>query len=265
MDSKSVNQKHIDNGFLYFQLNNEERESAVYFLLEAILKARDNDPELGKSNFFDEDVNMYLAHLLFAMSLPEYHDMADPFLSDDPNEVLGWARETEDPTLRYFIYKANADTMLIRSTIFTEKLPEPKRIIFKRRENGPNRLAVIYYDQAARCHRGIFQKKTGVGEVLEKISEQYELYQKLLFRIKDDYFKFVDCFRDQAFRHFFLKLNHYEKQCKKEIVLDQFLEFYQKWMITKNPALKKKVLEFVHELSDIDPQFHFDTSKLNCR
>ena len=136
MQRKNVDQKSDESKFLYFQLSNEERESAVYFLLESILKARDEDPTLARAGFFDEDVNIYLAHLLFAMSLPEYHDMADPFLSEDPSEVLEWAKQAEDPMLRYFIYKANADNMLVRSTIFSDKLPELKRAIFKKQEHG---------------------------------------------------------------------------------------------------------------------------------
>jgi len=266
MNDKNSNQKSVDtglvNGCLYFQLNNEERESAVYFLLEAILKARDNDPELAKTNFFDEDVNIYLAHLLFAMSLPEYHDMADPFLSNEPNEVLGWAREADDPMLRYFIYKVNADHMLIRSTIFSDKPPQMKRVIFKKPENGENRVAVVYYDQASRCHKTIYQKKTGVGEVLAKISEHFELYQKLLFRVKEDYFRFVECFREQAFQHFFLQFQHYEKQSRKDIILDQFLELYQKWMVDKDPLVGQRVKALARELSAIDPQFKFDPQKL---
>lgn len=263
VDNKNTDQESVGSSCLYFQLNNEERESAVYFLLEAILKVRDSDPELAHGNFFDEDVNIYLAHLLFAMSLPEYHDMADPFLSNDPNEVLGWARETDDPMLRYFIYKVNADNMLIHSTIFSEKLPDMKRAIFRRQENGVNRLAVAYYDQAARCHQGIYHKKTGVGEVLSKISDHFELYQKLLFRVRNDYFKFINCFRDEAFRHFFMKLGHYEKQCRKDIVMDQFLESYQKWLVSKNPDLRNKIAGLARDLASIDPQFCFDVTKLD--
>lgn len=263
MERNSADQKNTGSKFLYFQLSNEERESAVYYLLESILKARDEDPGLARAGFFDEDVNIYLAHLLFAMSLPEYHDMADPFLSDDPNEVIEWAKQAEDPMLRYFIYKANADNMLIHSTIFVDKLPEVKRAIFRKHEHGAERFAVVYYNQASRCHKGIYQKKTGVGEVLEKISGHFELYQRLLYRIKGDYFKFIDCFRDEAFRHFFMKMKHYEKQCRKDMIMDEFLELYHLWRVSAKPDLKQKVIYLARELSSIDPKFRFDISKLD--
>jgi hypothetical protein len=263
MKNTDVKKRDADSSCLYFQLSNEERESAVYFLLEAILKARDSDPELARRNFFDEDVNVYLAHLLFATSLPEYRDMADPFLSNEPAEVLGWAKEADDPMLRYFIYKVNADNMLIRSAVFSEKLPEVKRAIFRRQENGVNRLAVVYYGQAARCHQGIYQKRTGVGEVLTKISGHFELYQKLVFRVKEDYFKFIDCFREQAFQRFFSQLSYFEKRFRKDNLLDQFLDLYKKWLDTRDPALKGKVLELAQDVASVNPQFRFDPEKLS--
>jgi len=178
---------------LYFQLNKDERDSAIYYLLESILKVRDSDQALAKSNYFDEDVNIYLAHLLFAISLPEYHDMTDPFLSTEPQEIAEWIRQTPDPMLQYFIYKVNADNMLIRSTIFSEKPPELQRIIFRRSQpqEGGSRLAVAYYDKAACCHHGVYQKRTGVGEVLVKISTHFESYQKILHQVRPDYFKFI--------------------------------------------------------------------------
>lgn len=263
MDNKNAEQESIESGRLYFQLNDEERESAIYFLLEAILKARDSEPELARSTFFDEDVNIYLAHLLFAMSLPEYHDMANPFLSNEPDEVLEWVRAAEDPMLRYFIFKVNADHRLIRSTVFSAKPPVMKRILFKGQRDGKNRLSVVYYEQAAHCHKDIYHKRTGVGEVLAKIAGHYEFYQRLLFSVRQDYFRYIDCFRDQAFRHFFLKLNHYAKQSSKEMILDRFLELYQKWAASKSPELKQKIIETGRELTSIDPQFRFDPKTMD--
>ncbi len=253
--------------YLYFSLSSEERESAIYFLLEAILKAKDQSRGLTRKLSFDEDVNIYLAHLLFAVSLPEYHDMADPFLSTQANEVFEWVRETDDPMLRYFIFKVNADHLLVQSTIFN---PEPK--MAKRfslahdvsDEKSEERLsAIFYYNQASRCHAGVYDKKTGVGEVLGKIAGQFDIYRHILTGVKEDYFKFIDCFREQAFQHFLVKLSGYEKAHLRDIKMELFLEAYQRWLTTKAPEMKSKILPLAQELSQLDPQFRFDVSKLN--
>jgi len=253
--------------YLYFSLSSEDREAAIYFLLESILKAKDQSHGLTRTLSFDEDVNIYLAHLLFAISLPEYHDMADPFLSANTNEVFEWVRETGDPMLRYFIFKVNADHLLVQSTIFN---PDPllaKRFSLKKdikEETNEERLAaILYYNQAARCHAGVYDKKTGVGEVLGKIASQFDVYRNILTRVKEDYFKFIECFREQAFQHFLIKLNSYEKDHLRDIKMEQFLEVYQGWLSTKAPELKNKILYLAQELERLDPQFHFDAAKLD--
>lgn len=253
--------------YLYFGLSSEDRESAIHFLLESILKAKDQSQGLTRTLSFDEDVNIYLAHLLFAISLPEYHDMADPFLSSDTHEVFEWVRETDDPMLRYFIFKVNADHLLVHSTIFNPDPKLAKRFSLKndvKEETNEERLAAIfYYNQASRCHAGVYDKRTGVGEVLGKIAGQFDVYRHILTHVKENYFKFIESFREQAFQHFLVKLGGYEKDHLRGIRMEQFLETYQAWLSTKAPELKNKVLLLTQELRQLDPQFRFDVTKLN--
>lgn len=260
-------EQNLQAPFLYFTLSSEDRESAIYFLLESILKAKDQTHDLTRTLSFDEDVNIYLAHLLFAISLPEYHDMADPFLSSNTHEVFEWVRETDDPMLRYFIFKVNADHLLVQSTIFNPDPQLAKRFSLRKDaydERNEERLsAILYYNQAARYHAGVYDKKTGVGEVLAKIANRFDVYRHVLIGVKDDYFKFIECFREQAFQHFLMKLNGYEKGHLREMKMEQFLETYQGWLSTKTPELKDKILYLVRELSQLDPQFRFDVTKLD--
>ena len=123
--------------------------------------------------------------------------------------------------------------------------------------------AILYYNQASRCHSGVYDKKTGVGEVLGKIAGQFDVYSHILAGVKEDYFKFIECFREQAFQHFLAKLNAYEKGHLRDIKMEQFLDAYQGWLSTKAPELKRKILCLAQELSQLDPQFRFDVSKLN--
>lgn len=264
MDGKTA-QANIP--YLYFSFSNEERESAIHYLLESVLKARDQARGLGKARGFDEDVNIYLAHLLFAITLPEYHDMADPFLSNQPEQVFEWVRDTEDPMLRYFIFKVNADNLLVQSTVFNPDPELAKRFLMKKEKkdekNEVSLATTLYYNHASRCHAGLHDKKTGVGEVLEKIAGDLPLYQKVLAGVRTDYFKLIDCFRDQAFQNFYIKMGGYEKQYLKEIKMEHFLEAYQQWLCKRDPVQKVKVLALARELQRLDPEFRFDPSKLN--
>lgn len=255
---------------LYFNFSNEERESAIYYLLESILKARDRVQGGLKPRGFDEDVNVYLAHLLFAITLPEYHDMADPFLSSSPEQVFEWARETEDPTLRYFIFKVNGDNLLVQSTLFNPVSEmavglSGKKGGIKGKEKERDEVAmtaILYYNHASRCHESLHDKKTGVGEVLQKLSLNFVSYQQVLLHVRLDYFNLIDCFREQAFQHFFFKMEGYEKKFQRDAQMELFLDAYQQWMQYRNREQKEKVLYFAQTLRKLDPEFHFDVSKL---
>jgi len=99
--------------------------------------------------------------------------------------------------------------------------------------------------------------------VLGKIAENVDIYFSILSGAREDYFKFIDCFRDQAFQRFFQQLEHYEDEHRREIKLDQFLESYQRWLATHDGGVKNRILELARELKGLDPQFRFDPAKLN--
>ncbi|MBI3314305.1 MAG: hypothetical protein HYZ83_08735 [Candidatus Omnitrophica bacterium] len=250
-----------DENCLYFDMNKQERDSAIRYLLGAIINTRTESNFPSNYYTFDEDVNVYLAHLLFAVSLPEYHEMAEPYLSLESSDILKWVRATEDRTIRYFIFKVNADHLLIHSAIFDDLEKKGYHKIFSRSDKHYRDLAKLYYDQAAAYHKRIYRKKTGVGEVLQKISKYFDAYQHLLRNVRRDYFNFLNSFRDQVFQHFMTEVSKYEKNFAKKSKLDHFLELYAQWIAQKNPDLKMQILALARELSQLDPEFKFDPAK----
>ena len=258
---KGKNPKNNDN-CLYFDISSQERDAALNFLLSVLLRVRKEEGFPSNHFVFDEDVNVYLAHLLFAISLPEYHDMAAPYISNESSEILDWVRATDDKTIRYFIFKVNADRLLIHTAIFDDIHARGKGRFFQRSPRYYQELARLYYDQAAAYHKRIYRKQTGVGDVLQKIAGYYESYEGLLKRVRKEYFGFVNGFRDQAFRHFVSHLNTYERDVRRKQSMDQFLDFYGRWLADKNPRWLPPLFEVVKELRLLDPQFEFDERKL---
>ena len=70
-----MKRKDVRDSCLYFDITNQERDSAIRYLLGAIMQTRQASNFPSNYYTFDEDVNVYLAHLLFAISLPEYHEI----------------------------------------------------------------------------------------------------------------------------------------------------------------------------------------------
>ena len=245
---------------LYFDISKQERDSAIRYLLGSILKSRKECNFPSNYYTFDEDVNVYLAHLLFAVSLPEYHEMAEPYLSMETSDILKWVRATEDRTIRYFIFKVNADHILMHTAIFDD-LGHKSPKLFKRSQKHYRELAQLYYDQTAIYHNRIYRKKTGVGEVLEKLSRYFDSYQGRLKFVRREYFSFVTSFRDQAFHHFMTEMKSFETDFQKKNHMDIFLDLYGRWLQSKDPDLQKKLIEVVSQIKKFDTQFNFDVER----
>jgi len=252
------NPKKGQESCLYFDISTQERDSAIRYLLTAILKVREEKGFPSNQHVYDEDVNIYLAHLLFAVALPEYHEMSAPYLSQESSEILDWVRATEDKTIRYFIFKVNADHLLIHSAIFDDLAPKHGRKFFHRSPRYFQELSKLYYDQAAGYHKRIYRKSTGVGEVLEKISKYLPFYQALLKHVRRDYFHFASGFRDKAFQQFLDELKNYEQRFTRQSRTDLFLDLYGAWIKKPDTRLRQQLLDAARELEALDPTFHFD-------
>lgn len=248
----------VEDSYLYFDLTTQERDSAIRYLLGAIIKCREEAGLPSNSQVFDEDVNVYLAHLLFAFSLPEYHEMAAPYLTSENSDLLRWINATEDKALRYFIFKVNADNLLVHSSIFDDLGRKSRRQIFKHPQGHYHELAKMYYGEAATYHNRIYRKKTGVGDVLHKISEHYDMYHRLLKDVRREYFGFMNNFRDQAFHYFMKNIKDFENEIKKKEKLDEFLDLYSRWRQSKEKMLELQVRQVIKELQRLDPNFKFD-------
>ena len=241
--------------YLYFDVDRQERDSAIRFLLGALLRSRIDAGMDRLIDEFDEDVNVYLAHLLFAIALPEYHDLAEPYLSTESSDVLSWIKATEDRTIRYFIFKVNADHLLIHLAIFDDLPGKPWRGIFRSSEKHFAELGKLYYEQASNYHLRIYRKRTGVGDVLQKLGRYFQIYMELLRLVRRDYLHFVTRFRDQAFDKFMEELNHFESESSKKTKMDHFLDIYSQWLRTKDPRLEFELRRILQEVRKFDPEF----------
>lgn len=247
---------------LYFDISKQERDSAIRYLLQTVIKSRCEGRFPSNCYTYDEDVNVYLAHLLFAVSLPEYHEMAEPYLSTDTSDILRWVRATEDRTIRYFIFKVNADHLLMHTAVFDDLQGKRSKKFFKKTDKHYQEIAKLYYEQAAAYHKRIYRKKTGVGDVLTKLAHYFECYQDVLMQIRRDYFHFVNSFRDNAFDQFVGEIKQYEKKALCKEKMDYFLDLYADWMTSKNPILAGEIAHLADELKDLDPNFQFDMDKV---
>jgi len=251
-------QKQPDNQFIYFDMTANERDSALRFLLSAIIKTKEEHPQLVRKQTVDEDVNVYLAHLMFAIALPEYHEMADPYLSKHSSDIMEWVKSTEDRTVRYFIYKVNADHLLMHTSLFQDLAKTSKRkAIFGASDEHYQALAAQYYSEAAKYHQQMNRKKTGIAFVLEKMAGDFKYYQRIIEFVREDYFTFVQTFREKHFNNLVTEINLYEKENFYDKKMDEFLSAFYEWNEAQNDAMKAKVAQLAADLRRMNPEFKF--------
>ncbi len=249
--------KKDENQYLYFDMTANDRDSALRFLLSAIIKTKEEHPHLTRKANEDEDVNVYLAHLMFAIALPEYHEMADPYLSKHSSDIMEWVKGTEDRTVRYFIYKVNADHLLMHTTLFHDLANVKQKAIFKSPNEYYQELATLYYSEAAKYHQQMNRKKTGIAHVLEKVAADFKYYQRILELVREDYFTFVKTFREKHFNNFLNEVSHYEKENFYDAKMDAFLTAFHEWNEAQNEAMRSKVAQLAADLQRMNPEFKF--------
>jgi len=251
------NKPKNENQYIYFDMSANERDSALRFLLSALIKTKEEHPQLKRKATVDEDVNVYLAHLMFAIALPEYHEMADPYLSKRSSDIMEWVKSTEDRTVRYFIYKVNADHVLMHTTLFHDLNKVGGKTLFKSPDEYYQEQAALYYSEAAKYHQQMNRKKTGIANVLEKVAADFKYYQRILELVREDYFTFVTTFREKHFNHFLTEVSLYEKENFYDIKMDEFLSAFYEWNETQNDAMRAKASQLADDLKRMNPQFKF--------
>jgi hypothetical protein len=244
--------------YLYFDIPKQERDSAIAFLLNTLLKSRTACQLPSNENSFDEDVNIYLAHLLFAASLPDYQEAVRRYLSTNVSEMTELVEKNDDRIVRYFIYKVNADHLMIHLGVFHDL--EASRHLFAKSEKQYVSMARDYYSQAADYNRRIYRRQTAIGSVLEKLAYDFNRYQAVLHFARKEFFHFASRFRDESFQKFCDDVKQYEDQEKFNRAIDQFLDSYAEWIRTKNANARFKLIDCARKLQAIKPEFTFNFS-----
>lgn len=243
----------------YFDMNEHARERAVGFLLRSLLRSKLALLEPLDPVSHDEDVNIYLAHLMFAIATPEYHQVADRYLSPYNVEVEKMIEGADDAYIKYFIYKANADHLLIHLGIFQDLKDDAPRSHAMFQVNGGDYSgrATTYYDMAAQLNQRIYRKQTAVGTVLLKLSERFDRYCDILKATRRDFFHFTNTVSDEQFASFMRELDRFEHTALLKSKQDEFLDLYKAWSENKNAELFERLKNLSQEIRKLDPYSKF--------
>jgi hypothetical protein len=235
-------------------------QPTYYFMINCLLYSRMETGLVSNQDFYDEDVNVYLAHLLHSFINPDYVEQSRKYLSKYDADVFKRLANSTDARLKYAIYKTNADFLLVSIGIFDNPLAPTSSS--GRAKAPPSEEAYIgrgktYYHFAYTYSQQIHRKNQGVSEVLEKLSVGFEKYIKILSHMRGEYLDLVQRFSEGEVYHLERAVNESARQERIKAKQDQLLELYTQWQLEPTAEIEEDVRRLVGEIQELSPSFRF--------
>ena len=253
----------------YMELTPTRRDikPTYYFMMKCLLYSRMETGLVSNKDYYDEDVNVYIAHLLNSFINPEYTRRASKYLSKYDTEVFGRLVDSKDARLKYTLYKTNADFLLVSLGIFDNPVAlnsdqPPNLIASEKKILQPAEEAYVgrgktYYRFAYTYSRQIHDPQAAITEVLEKLSTGFEKYIRILSHMRGEYFNLMDRLSRGEIYHLERKLSESEKTEDLKEKQDRFLDLYMEWKKSGKVELRAKIQQLVEEIKELDPSFTF--------
>jgi hypothetical protein len=234
-------------------------QTSYFFMLNCLLHSRVHLGLESNSEIFDEDVNVYLAHLLNAHIDAKYLTRVTRYIAQSDADIARIASDGGDARRCYSVYKANADFLLMAVSVF-DLFDEPRHSIqFPLRT--PKHVYVgrtaAYYSLAASYASKLANGQCAISETLMKISDRIESYVRILSYMRGQYLDFVRRYSEGELFHLDRVLQEVEKDFTIEQMRNEFLDTYHAWMQTGIEELKEKLTKQAELLKELDPSFEF--------
>jgi len=244
----------------YVDLKESSRalEPTYYFMINCLLYSRMETGLVSNQDFYDEDVNVYLAHLLHSFLNPEYVEQSKKYLSKYDADVFRRLQTSTDARLKYAIYKTNADFLLVSIGIFDQPLTPGQIEKMKPAEEAYVGRGKTYYHFAYSYSQQIHRRNAGISEVLEKLSVGFEKYLKILSHMRGEYLDLSRRLSEGEVFHLERTVNEAGRQERIRAKQDQLLELYSAWRATPSAELEEDMRRVVGEIRELSPSFQFE-------
>jgi len=247
----------------YVDLKESSRnlQPTYYFMINCLLYSRMETGLVSNQDFYDEDVNVYLAHLLHSFINPDYVEQSKKYLSKYDADVFRRLSNSTDARLKYSIYKTNADFLLVSIGIFDN----PGAAVTPRRLQPAEEAYIgrgkTYYHFAYSYSQQMHRKNQGVSEVLEKLSVGFEKYIRILSHMRGEYLDLVQRLSGGEVYHLERSVNEHQQQELLRVKQDELLESYSAWKTDPCAARVEDLERIVGEIRQINPAFRFELPK----
>jgi len=246
----------------YIDLNTggkREIEPTFSFMLNCLLCSRLESGHPSNQDFYDEDVNMYLANLLCSFMKPEYHNRAKRYLSPYDTNLFAKIENSSNVRLKYTIYKTNADFLLISIGLFNNADAKRPDAVERLRDSEEAHMGKgkAYYRFAYTYSQSTFKKTTAITDILNKLSKGFEQYVEILSHMRGEYFNILQHLSTGQVYHLERSVDQGRVSRELAALQDEFLDVYSEYLRSKNEELRGKVEELAKKIGNLDDSFDF--------
>jgi hypothetical protein len=229
-------------------------------MLNCLLHSRVNTGLESNTEFYDEDVNVYLAHLLNAHVDPKYLARTSACIAVGDADLRLMIAETTNDRQRFRIYKANADYLLMAVAVFDifEDHHYNRLAAFHISKDTYIGRAATYYELASSYASKLKWGSNALSDVLHKLSFGIDSYIKILSHLRGEYLDFIRRYSPGELFHLDRAIKEIERNETIERMHNDFLDTYQAWLKTGQSDLKARLIEQARLLKEIDPTFEFE-------
>jgi hypothetical protein len=239
--------------------NTRDLQPTYHFMINCLLYSRMETGLVSNQEFYDEDVNVYLAHLLHSFINPEYVEQSKRFLSKYDTDVFRRLSTSSDARLKYLIYKTNADFLLISIGIFDNAAGGgPGRAKLQPAEEAYIGRGKTYYHFAYSYAQQVHRKNQGVSEVLEKLSVGFDKYIRILSHMRGEYMDLLKRFSQGEVYHLERSVDETSQQEMLRVKQDELLEHYTAWKQEPTAEHEENLERVVCEIRRLNPEFKFE-------
>lgn len=231
--------------------------TADFFMMDGLLDSRMSSGHPSNGDFYDEDVNVYLAGLLTGMvdARGEAADLVVPYDAD----LFELVRREPEPRVNFRRYRANADFILVSLGLFAGPAGRPPAAPALRitNESYAGRGAA-YYAMAASYARETFRGPTAIGEVMEKLSRGFRTYVRILSVMKSERLDLLPRLSDGELYHLQRSALEEERRSCIPAARDEFLDAWSRHRKEGSHGSLASLEDAARRLRELDPGFSFE-------
>jgi hypothetical protein len=248
-------------------LNSGKEEDTLNYFINLVISSRLDTGVRSNSLCLDEDVNVYLAHLLRNFACPERFLAAGKYVCLYESDLVKRQEERKDLRERFYLYRHTADYILYTLGIMrgiNRKLPAYK-MLYRLEGDVYIGRGRAYYAEAAEYQRKLRRGRDGLSEALMKLSDHFTVYLNLLFHISEHYLGFIDRFSDGEWFHFVHKNILHKSGVDSKVyvdLMDNFLYHLSCWKRTRSAEDRDMIRILAAEIRRLNPDFHYDVEAL---